>query len=99
MSDKPYNAGDSKQVSERQALSKEKLEQLARGLKHIMGNKDGRAWMWNFLGECGIFRTSFTGNSTTFFNEGQRNIGLSVQADLTRNCQAEYLQMQSEAMK
>jgi hypothetical protein len=50
----------------------------------IVENEDARAWLWDLMGFCGIARSSFTGNSTTFFNEGQRNVGLKVQAELVK---------------
>lgn len=39
--------------------------------------------MWATMARCGMYRTSFTGNSTTFFNEGRRQIGLELTALLS----------------
>lgn len=38
----------------------------------------GRRVLNHLLGLCGIYSNSFTGNSTTFFNEGKRDIGLRI---------------------
>ena len=44
----------------------------------LMNDRRGRRFVWMLLESTGVFRSSFTGNSTTFFNEGQRNVGLMV---------------------
>lgn len=39
---------------------------------------------WFVLESAGIFQTSFTGNSETFFREGKRSVGLRLLAELER---------------
>ena len=46
--------------------------------KWIMSNKRGRRFVWRLLDKAGVYRSSFTGNSETFFREGQRNLGLQI---------------------
>jgi hypothetical protein len=92
-----FNAGDANQVAERKTKAQRIDERRRNGLRQIMTSSDGRAWMWNLLGECGIFRSCFTGNSTTFFNEGKREVGLPIMADLTEHFPDEYLLMAKEA--
>ena len=67
--------------------------------RYVMNSVLGRKFIWRYLGECGVFRKSFTGNSETFFREGERNIGLKLMADVTDSCPDAYLLMQKEAMK
>ena len=62
----------------------------------LMGEARGRRFIWRLLDKAGVFRTSFTGNSATFFNEGQRNIGLWVQAMLIEHCPDKYFAMLNE---
>lgn len=50
--------------------------------KWLMAHKQGRRLMWRWLDRCGVYRTSMTGNSHTFFNEGRRDIGLQFLADV-----------------
>lgn len=82
----PVDVGDPDQVKARK--DKAKLADTARimGLKSICADPNARAWLRDVLDFCGIHRTSFTGNSTTFFNEGARNVGLKIQADLVKHC-------------
>lgn len=93
----PVNASDREQVESRQKSAKARELRRLAGLKQVMASADGRVWLWDLLSFCGISRTSFTGNSTTFFNEGQRNVGLKVQADLTKHYPDQYLAMIKEA--
>lgn len=61
-----------------------------------MSDKRGRRAIWRLLDITGIYRTSFTGNSTTFFNEGARNVGLQFLADVNEACPERYLEMLKE---
>lgn len=76
----------------------DKLEALAQSedLKWLMADKRGRRFMWRLLERTGIYRSSFTGNSETFFREGERNVGLAVMADLMDFCPERYAQMIKE---
>lgn len=80
------DVSDPEQVKARK--DKAKLAEAARisGLRSICADPNARAWLRDVLDFCGIHRTSFTGNSTTFFNEGARNVGLKIQADLVKHC-------------
>lgn len=63
----------------------------------IMQTLEGRRWIWWLLSESGVFRSSFTGNSATFFNEGMRNLGLKILNQINVACPERYLQMTTEA--
>jgi hypothetical protein len=47
----------------------------------MLSTRSGRRFFWRLLTQCGIFRSSMTGNNTTFFNEGRRDVGLHFLAD------------------
>lgn len=93
-----YNAGDRNQVKRARKGAKQKEQQRLRGLKGLLDSADGRVWLWDLLGQCGVFRLSFSGVSThqTSFNEGQRNVGLRVQADLVAHFPAEFVGLMNE---
>lgn len=94
-----FDAGDADAVRGREKLTKEAERKRLNGLKVIVENEDARAWLWDLMGFCGIARSSFTGNSTTFFNEGQRNVGLKVQAELVKYFPERYITMMKEGEK
>lgn len=66
-------------------------------MRWVMSNKRGRRFMRELLEQAGVFRLSFTPDPhVTSFNEGQRNLGLSVLAQLTENAPESYALMLSE---
>jgi len=82
----------------KEAAKKEKntrLTELA-DTKAIMESKGGRRFVWRQLSLAGIYRTSFTGNSHTFFNEGKRQMGLYLLADVMEAGPDLYLKMTQE---
>lgn len=92
-----FNAGDATQVGERKVNTKNAARERVEGLGNLLATRQGRSWYWNLLSECGVFVTSFTGNSATFFNEGKRQIGLLLVAELTREYPDHYVTMMKEA--
>lgn len=70
--------------------------QEADDVKWLMSDKRGRRIVWGLLERTGMYRTSFTGNSQTFFNEGQRNIGLAYMALINEHCAERYTTMVTE---
>ena len=49
----------------------------------LMSEKRGRRLMFRMLEMCSVYRSSFTGNSQTFFNEGRRAVGTTLITDIT----------------
>ena len=96
---KPYNAADEENVKQRKRKDEQARDGELDDLRQIMDSVHGRRFIWRLLDKAGVFRTSFTGNSTTFFNEGMRNLGLMVLADVHQACANQYIQMMQEAKK
>lgn len=65
-------------------------------LKWLMGHKQGRRFVTRLLDKAGIYRTSFTGNSETFFREGQRNMGLFVLMEVMEVAPEQFAKMLEE---
>lgn len=99
MSAKPetYNAGDEDHVAARAQGAKEREAQRRDGLRKIMADPACRLWLYDLLETCGVFQSSFTGNSETFMREGQRNVGLRIMADVHRDHDEAYVKMCREA--
>jgi hypothetical protein len=61
---------------------KEALERVERGISSaiaaIADTRQGREFLWWLFEICGVFTTSYTGNSDTYFNEGRRAVGNEV---------------------
>jgi len=81
------------QSDERNKLA---IDQEKDDFKWLMGSKRGRRIVWRLLERTGVFRTSFTGNSETFFREGQRNVGLMLMAQIHEVCPDQYALMLKE---
>lgn len=64
--------------------------------KWLMAHAQGRRFVWRLLELAGVFRTSFTGNSETFFREGMRNMGLVVLAEVHELVPEAFVKMLKE---
>ncbi|WP_443747236.1 Bbp19 family protein [Asticcacaulis solisilvae] len=63
----------------------------------LLSDARGRRIVRRLLDTCGVYRTSFTGNSHTFFNEGQRNVGLVLIDKVHRHAPEQYTVMMQES--
>lgn len=93
------NASDSEQVKNAKRSEESKRNQELNDVEFVLSTPQGRRFLWRLLGVCHVFKTSFTGNSTTFFNEGKRDIGLRLLADINESSPDSYLKMMQEAKK
>jgi hypothetical protein len=66
-------------------------------LRTLIKRPEGRRVLWRILETCGVFKASFSLNSVqTGFNEGKRDVGLVLLADLNEADTHVFAQMQSE---
>lgn len=77
------NVGSEEDVEQAKTSAKHRDQLKALALKRLLETEGGRLWMWDMLAQCHVFHTTFTGNSKTFFNEGERSVGLKLLADVT----------------
>ncbi len=94
---KTFNAADEEQVKRRKRKDESQRERELADMRWVMSSVEGRRFVWRLLEKAGVFRTSFTGNSTTFFNEGMRNMGLMVLGDVHEAAADEYIVMMNES--
>jgi hypothetical protein len=85
-------------IEDREKMLANESAQFSNDLRFVMGSSQGRRFISHLIGITGVNRLSFTGNSETFFNEGQRNIGLMLDALSQKHCPKSYLQMLSERL-
>lgn len=70
---------------------------LVDDIKWVMSSPRGRRFVWWLMGLTGVKRSSFNNSgSITAFNEGQRNIGLTLEAWVTDHCHPSYVTMLEE---
>lgn len=86
-------------VNRAQKRDKQRLDQERADFQWLMSQPQGRRWIWALLERCHVFETSFTGNSHTFFREGERNVGLSILSDIDRHCPNRLPEMMIERNK
>ena len=93
------NAADENQVRDAKEKDKLRNEKDANDLRWVLSMPQGRRFLWKLLETCGVYRSSFTGSSETFFLEGQRNVGLQLLAQITAADSEQYLTMIRESKK
>lgn len=59
-------------------------EQMKLDLEYVMADARGRRVMRAIVASTGVFRSSYTGNSETFYREGRREVGLWLLNLITR---------------
>ena len=92
-----YQTDDEKSLERQKFLFSENSSLQKDQLSLILSSYEGRSFYWRLLSRCGIFRTSFTGDNTTFFNEGMRQVGLWALEELFSASPEAFLLMQKEA--
>ncbi len=91
------NAADPKSIDKKSKADKLHNSIEVADVRFLLGTQQGRRYVWRHLTNAGIFETSFTGNSTTFFNEGKRAVGLKMLAEVMEANPEAYVVMMSEA--
>tara|TARA_R100001377_G_C3192779_1_gene111300 strand:- start:2296 stop:2610 length:315 start_codon:yes stop_codon:yes gene_type:complete len=91
-----YDAGDPAHVKRKKTRAQIKREGENEDIKQVLETQSGRNYIWKLLTSCGIYKSSFTGNSTTFFNEGKRSIGLEMLEDILKTVPNAYAKMSAE---
>lgn len=88
---------DPKKVGRKGLMDRIKDRQAKEDALFVLSSIQGRRFYWKLMKRCGIFQTSFTGNNTTFFNEGMRNVGLELLKDVNELSPEAYLKMIQES--
>lgn len=80
------NAADERIVHAQEEARKNDRKQEIEDIKSLMATPFGVRFVRRILAEGKVFSTTFTGNSQTFFLEGQRNLALKFFADIVEAC-------------
>lgn len=98
MAEKVYNAENETQVKGRKRKDEIRRERELNDLRFVMGHEQGRRFIWRMLALTGMHRTSFETNALSMaMKEGQRNVGLTLTAEIMEADTKSYLTMQLEA--
>jgi|TARA_R110000824_G_scaffold69297_4_gene178639 hypothetical protein len=97
MPSEAYDTGNPKQITKKKTKAAIAKERRDAALKQILSGREGRGFVWRTLEKCGVYKTSFTGNSTTFFNEGRRSVGLEILEEILSADAGAYATMRQEA--
>jgi hypothetical protein len=90
------NIADGAAEGNRKALNVH--EQNIADVAMLLSTRPGRRFIWRYLETCGVFRTSFDNSgSVTAYNEGRREIGLRMLADVNEAAPDQYLVMLRES--
>ncbi len=94
----PFDAGDAQHVQDRTRKSRDRQRESDEAIKAFMSLQAGRAWVWEHLSACGLYRMSARAGDAhmTYFCEGERNVGLRLLAQLQRACPELYATMTKE---
>ena len=89
-------AADAAREAQAERDKQRRLQEIA-DFKWLASHEQGRRFLLRLLSMSGQFRTSMTGNSHTFFNEGMRNFGLMLIAEFNEHSLKAYVKMLEEA--
>lgn len=93
------NSSSPKKVQSTKLKAKDTRKQELADIRSILDTKQGRRFIWKYLGECGVFRSSFSEDNRIYFNEGKRHIGLMLLAEIMEADEEMYLKMTQENKK
>lgn len=88
--------GQQRRAEEKARRDSLRKQIAADDFKWLMSEERGRRFVWDLLDRAGIYRTSMTGNSQTFFNEGRREFGLYIMALVNEYTPGQYAVMVEE---
>ncbi len=93
-----YDASERRHVKALARAAKLAARNRQEFLGHVMSLRNGREWLHDLLVFCNVFSISHTGNAlNTAFNEGHRDVGLYILADIMKFCPDNYVVMMREA--
>jgi hypothetical protein len=92
-----YDPNNKDHVNARKAASGRRLKLKSELLKNLMSFPGGRDFIWDILSMCGVHKISYHDIPTRMaFFEGQRNVGLAIEAQVVGACPKEFAIMHQE---
>lgn len=94
--EKKYDAGSRDDLRKKKDKAKLQRDEELNQMRKVLSLYEGRSVLWRILELAGIYRQSFTGNSETFFREGQRKVGLELLGEIEAAEPNAYSKMRDE---
>lgn len=93
-----FNAADHKQVKERERKVKRSRAQELSDLKAVLDLPEGRRFLWRFMAECGVEKTTFNPNAAIAAHaSGMRDAGQMLKAWIIEADEQSLLKMIQES--
>lgn len=89
------NAAERREADQ-QSAQRVRKEQEASDFEWLMQDPRGRRLVRGLLAESQVDKDCFTGNSSTFYNEGKRSVGLHLEGKLKQYTLDHYCLMLKE---
>lgn len=90
---------DKEAAGRMQALADAEQRQWERDFCKVMSTREGRHVVWKILEFTGPMRDGFTGNSTSFYNQGKQAAGKFLFGEMDRLCFEMYVEARAEAIE
>lgn len=95
---KPIRTADEAGVAAQEKDLKNREASLDIALRDIMNTALGRAWIWDLIGKCGLFRSAWRDDPRlAAFACGEQNVGIQILTQIHRVCPEQYAQAMREA--
>lgn len=93
-----YDASSRKDIRKAEKVAARIERDQIEFLSAAMNTIQGRTWFHEFLAQCHLFADPFTGDALReAYSKGERNIGLSIYADIVAHCPDQFVTMMREA--
>lgn len=88
---------DKSRQDKAEAKARREREKDLGDIRKVLSEPEGRRFYWRVLSKCGVFHSSWTGDTNqTLVNEGKRAVGIVFLDDLLEASPSTFAQMQRE---
>jgi hypothetical protein len=91
------NAADPKQVKRADRYEKRRAERRLANLQAVLATPAGRALIWDWLADAGIYRSVWDNSARIHYNAGRQDFGHERLAEVVAADEQLYMVMESEA--
>ncbi len=82
--------GEARERRRQAAIDDRERARDREGWGYFMADRRGRRLLRRLVRFCGVFDSSYTGSSDTYFREGRRDIGLFILSQIREHAPEQY---------